>query len=278
MTRATLRFFAAALPPILVAALLLIAGEWIIVHYKIPRYFLPRPTDIFTALVGPWRLPPEHGVDWSSARIHSWLISLGKTAAAAGMGFAASAVIGVLVAMLLSTSRWVERAFYPYTVFFQTVPVIAIAPLLTIWCGGYGFWPVTICAFIVSVFPVIANTLAGLTSVDPPLRDLFRFYGAGRITRLLKLQLPFALPSILTGLKIASGLAVIGAIVGEFVAGQVEENESLGIIITESKKVGRTDRVFAAILLASLLGLIMLWAVRLLSRLLLRRWHASESN
>src|SRR5205823_7874144 len=121
-----------------------------------------------------------------------------------------------------------------------------------------------------------ANTLAGLLSTDPALRDLFKLYGAGAVSTLWKLKLPWALPNIITGLRIAAGLAVIGTIVGEFVAGLLEENPGLGIVVVEAKGIGRTDLVFAAVLAASLLGLAMLAVVNLAGYLTLRRWHASE--
>jgi NitT/TauT family transport system permease protein len=128
-------------------------------------------------------------------------------------------------------------------------------------------------AFIVSVFPVIANTLTGLLSVDPALRDLFRLYGAGRATTLWKLQLPWALPLLLAGLRIAAGLAVIGAIVGEFVGGG-----GLGVVVLEAMRQQRTDLVFAAVAYASLLGLALFALVSAVSHLVLRRWHPLEQG
>jgi NitT/TauT family transport system permease protein len=188
------------------------------------------------------------------------------------LGLASSALLGIVAAVGLASSRLVERAFYPYAIFFQIVPIVAIAPLLVIWFG-YGPRAVVAAAFIVSVFPVIANTLAGLRSVDPALRDLFRLYGAGRWARLVKLELPWALPFVLTGLRIAAGLAVIGAIVGEFVGGG-----GLGVVVLGAMREQRTDLVFAAIGYASFLGLALFAAVNLASRLALRRWYASESS
>lgn len=205
---------------------------------------------------------------WSQSEI-LWP-ALATTTGAVLAGLAMSTTVGVLAAVALATSRWVERAFYPYAIFFQIVPIVAIAPLLVIWFG-YGRRAVIAAAFIVSVFPVIANTLAGLRSVDPALRDLFRLYGAGRRAHLLKLELPWALPDVLTGLRVAAGLAVIGAIVGEFVGGG-----GLGVVVLEAMRQQRTDLVFAAVLHASLLGLALFAAVNGLSHLLLRRWHVSE--
>jgi NitT/TauT family transport system permease protein len=135
---------------------------------------------------------------------------------------------------------------------------------------------VSVSAFIVSVFPVIANTLTGLRSVDPALRDLFRLYGAGRAATLVKLSLPASLPHIVTGLRIASGLAVIGAIVGEFVAGFSEDAAGLGILVLSSYRQLRTDLLFAAVLTAAALGLTLFGAVNALGARVLGRWHPSE--
>ena len=221
---------------------------------------------IRVADVSPLLLPPPSAVARAAWEQGDTLLpALAATARSVGLGLAASASAGILVAVLLSSSRWVERAFYPYAIFFQIVPIVAIAPLLVIWFG-YGARAVVAAAFIVSVFPVIANTLTGLLSVDPALRDLFRLYGAGRLATLGKLSLPWALPYVLTGLRIAAGLAVIGAIVGEFVGGG-----GLGVVVLEAMRQQRTDLVFAAILYASGLGLALFAAVNLTSGLALRR-------
>jgi NitT/TauT family transport system permease protein len=195
-----------------------------------------------------------------------------QTAIASAAGFAMSAVIGIMFAILLSSSRWMQRALYPYAVLFQTVPIIAIAPMLVIWIG-FGMPTVIASAFIVSVFPVIANAVTGLMSTDPALLDLFHLYGAGRITALFKLRFPFALPSIMTGLRVAAGLSVIGAIVGEFITGG-----GLGSIIDASRTQQRVDKVFAVLILASALGIGLFALVNLISRLTLRHWHASEKG
>jgi NitT/TauT family transport system permease protein len=199
------------------------------------------------------------------------------TTQAALAGFAASAFVGIVSAMALSTSALMRRAIYPYTVFLQTVPIIAIAPLLIFWFDA-GFQAVAICAFVVSAFPVIANSLTGLRSVDPPLVDLFLLYGARRRDILLKLRLPSALPGIFAGLRVAAGLAVIGTVVAEFLVGRIDEEAGLGVTISNAARNGRPDRVFAAVLLTSLLGLALFGAVNLISHLLLRRWHASEKT
>lgn len=249
-------------PPLAVFVTVTVAAEYYLRWADVSTWLIPRPTAVFAAAQ---KIAP------SLAR------SLGNTAVAALAGFAASVLIGVSVAILLSTTRLVRNAFYPYTIFFQTVPVVAIAPLLVIWFEA-GLKRVAICAFIVSLFPVIANTLTGLLSTDPALRDLFRLYRAGPIATLLKLRLPWAMPNIITGLRIAAGLAVIGAIVGEFVAGDLSADAGIGVLVATEARQGRVDRVFAAILAASLLGLVMLCAVNLAGYLLMRRWHASEQH
>jgi NitT/TauT family transport system permease protein len=226
---------------------------------------------IRAAHVSPLLLPAPSAVA-RAAVLHADVLwpALAATTRSVLLGLALSTTVGLLAAIALSSSRLVERAFYPYAIFFQVVPIVAIAPLLVIWFG-YGTRAVVAAAFIVSVFPVIANTLAGLLSVDPALRDLFRLYGASGPARLFKLSLPWALPSVLVGLRIAAGLAVIGAIVGEFVGGG-----GLGVVVLEAMRQQRTDLVFAAVLHAAALGLALFGAVNGASHLALRRWHAQE--
>jgi NitT/TauT family transport system permease protein len=255
-------FFAGLLPPLLVLILATLAAEGLIRILHIRKFLLPTPSAVFSFMA-------QHPGDLASA--------LATTAEAALIGFFSSCVVGMAVAIALSASTVFRRAFYPYAVFFQTVPIVAIAPLLMIWCGP-GLEAVAICAFIVSVFPVIANTLSGLLSTEPALDDLFTLHGAGAWARLWKLKLPSATPAIVTGLRIAAGLAVIGTVVGEFLVGVMGSGEGIGMRIMSAKKMGRTDELFAQVLMASLLGLAMFAAVNLAGRLLLRNWHASERN
>ena len=248
------------LPPVLVFAVVVTGLEVTFRVLHVPRYQLPLPTAVARSLV----------VDRSELLAATW-----TTAKAALIGFAGSTIIGILAAIALSTSVWVRRAIYPYTLFFQTVPIVAIAPLLINWFDA-GLASVSVSAFIVSVFPVIANTLAGLLSTDPALVDLFQLYGAGPIDRLIKLRLPCALPSIVTGLRVAAGLAVIGTIVGEFLVGTLGDDEGLGVKIIAADKNMHMDLLFAAVLLASLLGLLLFAAVNIFGYLVLRRWQPSE--
>ncbi|MBC7785088.1 MAG: ABC transporter permease [Burkholderiales bacterium] len=223
----------------------------------VQSFILPPPSEVASALF-------ERNTDL-------WYGFL-QTALAAVTGFCLSIVLGVMIAVVLSSSRIAQQALYPYAVFFQTVPIIAIAPMLVIWTDTK-FQTVSIAACIASIFPIIANTYAGLTSTDPALRELFKLYGASSVSTLVKLRLPWALPSILTGLRVSAGLAIIGAMVGEFVGGG-----GLGSVIESARTQIRTDKVFAAVLLASLMGLALFTLVSLLSRLALRHWHPSEKD
>jgi NitT/TauT family transport system permease protein len=257
-----LKVFWRIAPPVGVLIAVILVWEIWVVAGSIPAYLLP----------GPWAVLMSFG-KWRGELAES----LGWTALAALSGFLISALLGTVLAVALSTSNFLRRALYPYTVFFQTVPIVAIAPMLIIWVG-FGLPPVVVCATIVSIFPVIANTLVGMLSTDPALVDLFRLYGASPLSALWKLRLPSALPNILTGLRIAAGLAVIGTIVAEFSVGELGDREGLGLRILSASKQSQTDLAFAAVLLASLLGLTLFGAVNLAGHLALRRWHASERS
>jgi NitT/TauT family transport system permease protein len=253
-----IRLLSSILPPAILFVAIVAAGEAYIRIAQVPGWLMEPPSAIALAML-------NDGKELFSAM--AW------TAIEAITGFVASAVVGILFAILLSVSRRIRSAVYPYTIFFQTVPIIAIAPLLVIWIG-FGAWPVIVCAFIVSVFPVIVNTLIGLLSTDPMLNDLFRLYGATPLATMWKLRLPSALPSIFAGLRVAAGLSVIGTVVAEFTVGHsVGEDKGLGILIVNKSHL---DVVLAAVVLASLLGLVMFAAVNFGGRIFLRRWHPSE--
>jgi NitT/TauT family transport system permease protein len=247
----------AVLPPIALFLLMLAAWQGIVGLWKIPPFLLPSPTDVGHAAL-------ENLGKLASA---TWI-----TAAGAAAGFLASLVIGVFVAIVFSQSAIVRRSFFPYAIFFQTVPIVAIAPLIVLW-SGTGFRSVVLVAFIVSVFPIITNTTAGLTSIDPDLLDLFRLHGASRWQTLFKLRLPGAVPSTVTGAKTSSGLAVIGTIVGEFFVGyDPSEHFGLGYLIQESTTQLKVDLVLCAVVLATVLGLIVFGAVNLIGALVLKRY------
>src|SRR5579872_3866306 len=188
------------LPPVALFLLILAVWQSATSLGNIPRYLLPSPMDVQAAAVA------------NAAKLAS---ATGVTAAGAVCGFVLSVVCGTFIAVIFSQSALIRRSFFPYAIFLQTVPIVAIAPLIVLW-SGTGFRSVVIVSFIVSLFPVVTNGTAGLTAIDPDLIDLFHLHGASRWQTLVKLRLPGAVPSIVTGARTSSGLAVIGTIVGEF--------------------------------------------------------------
>jgi NitT/TauT family transport system permease protein len=244
--------------PIAVLALGVALWEVVVRHYDIQPYVLPAPWLVFSTL----------GADWGVLSA-SLVVTLTTTLE----GFALAVVGGVGLAVLFNQSRLIEYSLYPYAVILQVTPIVAIAPLLLIYLSQQA--AVLACAWIVAFFPVLANTTLGLNSVDHNLADLFRLYGATRWQVLRDLKLPAALPYILGGLKIAGGLSLIGAVVAEIAAGSAGAGSGLAYRIAESGYRLNIPRMFAALLLLSVAGIVIFFALSLLSHLLLRRWHES---
>ena len=246
------------------------------------------PVLVFVAFVGLWQLacaaldlppyliPAPSQVAGEALR-HAGALARGAglTAAAALLGLLASLVVGGLVAVLFSQSRIAARSLYPYAIFLQTVPIVAVAPLIVVWFGT-GLQSVALTAAILSLFPIITNGTTGLTRVDPQLLELFALCGATRRQTLVKLRLPGSVPYFVAGAKISSGLAVIGAIVGEFFAGFSADDLGLGALILQTSGRLQTAYLFAAIFASTLLGLALFGAVTLLGELVLRRWRGRE--
>lgn len=243
--------------PVLVGATGLLVVEVFARSQWIPSYILPPPSAVLRALL----------IDATEL----WQAFL-STACSAIAGWILSLVFGFSAALLMSASKRLRWAFMPYATFFQTVPVVALAPVLVIWFG-FGRPTVIASSFIVSVFPVIASTLLGLRSTDALLVEVFLSYRASPRDVFWKLRLPAALPTVFSGLRVAAGLAVIGAVVGEFIAGG-----GLGEVVDAARTQQRLDRVFAAVSLSSLLGLVMVSAINYVSMRSLRSWHESESG
>ena len=225
---------------------------------NLPPYVLPGPALVIRTLIDDW------AVLWDSL-----LVTLVTTF----QGLLLALVGGVGLAILFNLSRRLEYAFYPYAVILQVTPIVAIAPLLLIYLPQH--LAVLACAWIVAFFPVLANTTLGLNSIDHNLRDLFRLCGASHAQILFRLKLPAALPYMLEGLKIAGGLSLIGAVVAEIAAGSAGAGSGLAYRIAESGYRLNIPRMFAALLLLSVTGIVIHFALSLLSWLMLRRWHES---
>lgn len=195
-----------------------------------------------------------------------------NTAIAALSGLAVSIVAGSCIAIVFSQSQLLRRAFYPYVIFLQTVPIVAIAPLLITW-SGYHPRTIVLVSVIISLFPIVSNVTAGLISVDKNLRDLFRLSHASSLQTLVKLHIPFAVSHLVLGARVSAGLAVIGAIVGEFFVGSSGiQTAGLGTIMTSWQNQARTDALIAAVMTSTLLGILILGSVNFVSATLLRRW------
>ena len=244
--------------PIAVLALGILAWDAVVRLKDIPPYVLPGPLLVFKTLVSDWAVLSE-----------SLLVTLTTTLE----GFLLAAAGGVGLAVLFNQSRLIEYSLYPYAVILQVTPVVAIAPLLLIYLPQPA--AVLACAWIVAFFPVLANTTLGLNSVDHNLADLFRLYGASRWQVLRRLKLPAALPNMLGGLKIAGGLSLIGAVVAEIAAGAAGAGSGLAYRIAESGYRLNIPRMFAALVLLSVAGVVIFFVLSLFSYLMLRRWHES---
>jgi len=247
-----------ALLPIAVLAIGVLIWDQVVRWFELPPVVLPGPGLVFRTIVSDWQ-------DLSDAL----LVTLTTTLE----GFVLALVGGIALAILFNLSRLVEYSFYPFAVILQVTPVVAIAPLLLIYLPQQG--AVLVCAWIVAFFPVLANTTLGLNSVDRNLVDLFRLYGASGWQVLIRLKLPAASPYILGGLKIVGGLSLIGAVVAEIAAGAAGRGAGLAFLISESGYRLRIPRMFAALVLLSAVGIVIYFALALLSHLLLRRWHES---
>ncbi|MBY8860265.1 ABC transporter permease subunit [Nocardia sp. CA2R105] len=249
-----------------VAALAAGVGLWYAVSYLVlspQRRFL---------------LPPPHAVLaqslLDSVHLRPMLVALGVTAEVAGMGFVAAAVIGVAVGALMSQTWWLERVIFPYAVVLQVVPILAITPLLGLWFGYSTTSRVAVCVMI-ALFPIITNTHFGFRSVDAGLHELFTLGRASRLQRLVRLELPAASPAILTGLRIASGQVIIGAIIGDMFFAQGEPG--IGTLMDDYRAQLRSTDLIAAIVLAAAFGVAVFVVCSVVSRLAVGRWHGSGS-
>jgi NitT/TauT family transport system permease protein len=249
-------------PPLALCLLVLTAWQAGTAWFDTPKFLLPAPLAVFESIIS--NLP----VLASATAI---------TGAAAVSAFAASLVIGTAIGFVFSQSPIIRNSGYPYAIFLQTVPIIAIAPLIVTWFGR-GFSSVVIVGFIISVFPIITAATAGLTAIDADLLDFFRLHNASRWQLLWKLRLPSAVPQIITGAKTSSGVAVIGAIVGEFFAGLPGKRFGLGYLVRQKADMLKTDELFAAVIASTLLGVVIFTVVNLAGATILARWYDQAAD
>jgi NitT/TauT family transport system permease protein len=249
------------LPTLLLAALVLVVWQSVVWLWALPPILLPSPRAVVLAA---WE---------TRAELFQGAIVTGGAAIA---GFSLSILVGIAVAALMSQSRVLRLALYPYVILLQTVPIVAIAPLLVIW-SGYTFRTVVLVTLIISLFPIINSVAQGLLAIPQERLDLFRLYGASRVQTLWRLRVPTAVNYLMLGARTSSGLAVIGAIVAEFFVGNGGANYSgLGTLMTGWQTLGRTAPLMAALCISTLIGIIMFASVEAISRTLLKRWMSYE--
>lgn len=246
-------------PPILVFVLFLMVWQGACTLFNIPPYLVPTPVQVTDAIV------QNAAMLWKAV----WV-----TFESAVAGFLLSIVVGVVSAFIMSQAKWVERSLYPYAILLQTIPIVAIAPLIVIWLGA-GIGAIIVISFLVAVFPIISNTNFGFLSTDPNLVSLVQMYNRSRWTMALRVRFPSALPQIFAGLKISAGLSVIGAIVGQFIAGIGGGNGGLGYLITSTAQNLQMAYLFGAALASSFLGLFNFALVSLLTVVCIGKWHES---
>src|SRR5882757_5130991 len=248
--------------PAVIGIVLLLTWQLVCGVLDVPSYLVPTPSLIAKTLVADWTLLS---------------VSLLVTLKITFLALLLSVVLGVAIAFLFIQSRFIEVSLFPYAIILQVTPIVAIAPLIIIWVKDPTY-ALVICATIMALFPIISNTTLGLRSVNPGLLNLFRLNKASRWQTLYRLRIPSALPYFFGGLRISSGLALIGAVVAEFVAGTGGTGAGLAYEILQAGFRLNIPRMFAALLLISLTGVALFAAMAWLTRRALGAWHASETS
>ena len=247
------------IPPIIV--LILFLAIWsIAAHLYNMAFLLPNPLQVAQAFAA--------DIDMVGSGL--WI-----TFQEALYGYLLAISIGITFAAIMSQSKLLERSFYPYAILLQTLPAVAVAPLIVLWFG-FEMKSVVIISLIISLFPIINNTLLGLKSTSINLVELFQLHSSSKFVNFFKLRFPAAIPNIIAGLRISAGLSVIGAIVGEFIIGSGSEGGGLGVMIMYAQANLETPLVIALILTATALGFAFFMSVTTLGHYLLKHWHESE--
>ena len=241
--------------PIVLVFVLIAIWDLTIRVFRIPPYQIPTPSDVILTLYEDW---PE------------LLSQAGPTTVATLWGFALSVLFGIPIAMLIASSKLVEDYVYPLLVFSQSIPKVAIAPLFVVWFG-FGILPKVLSAFLLGFFPIVVSSVQGFKSVDLEMLDLARSMEANRLQVFRIVSLPHALPAIFSGLKVSITLAIVGAVVGEFVG----SNSGLGFLLQRSIGNFELNTMFAALVVLALLGVLLFWVIEIIERFAVP-WHASQ--
>jgi NitT/TauT family transport system permease protein len=248
--------------PLAFAVLLVGAWQGLVVALELKPYLVPSPVLMMKTLV---------------THFPAFMAALWVTLKVTLLAFVAAVVVGVAASFLFVQSRLVETTLFPYAILLQVTPIVAVAPLIIIWVKNPTA-AMVVCAALVALFPIIANTTLGLRSVDPDLQAYFKMNGATRWQTLRRLRIPSALPYFFGGLRISSGLSLIGAVVAEFVAGTGGTGAGLAYQILQAGFMLDIPRMFAALLLISLTGVLLFVVMAWLTKRYIGRWHASETS
>lgn len=242
-------------PPLLALVVFVALWQGAVQWFALPAYLVPPPGEV---LAEAWGEGPQ--------LLSAALATLGGSLA----GFALALLLGTALALLFAQAAWLRAALFPWAIFLQTVPVVAIAPLIVVWSGP-GFRSVVLVSLVLSLFPILSNATTGLVRVDPALLDLFSVHNATPRQILFRLRLPHAVPSVVAGARVSAGLSVIGSIVGEFTAGYAAQHPGLGNLILQASGQMRTPLLFACVGASTLLGLGVFLACDLTAKVVLRR-------
>ncbi|MCY4369483.1 MAG: ABC transporter permease [bacterium] len=261
----TVSFLKVAVPPTLVFLLIILIwyGMTFLVLEPDRRFLLPPPHDIVQEGILDVEILAEIGG------------GLYRTTSVSLLGLAIAFALGFSMALVMSQAKWIERSLYPWAVVCQTVPILALVPLLGFWFG-FGLMSRVIVCVIIALFPIVINSLTGLQSVEPKLHDLLTLHKANRWTRAFRLQVPAARPLIFTGLRTSAGLSVIGAIVGDFFFGRGKPG--LGILLDRYSRRLQSEELLAAVIAACLLGVVVFWIFGLIGRRAVGHWDPSWAD
>jgi NitT/TauT family transport system permease protein len=257
----------------------LFIGFWYFTHYvlmsEVRKFLVPPPHDVIHDAFLTWNIPRGAGGSRTGGGLSRNLDGLWSSTQVAALGLGIAIVIGLALATAMSQAKWVENSFYPFLVGLQAMPILAFVPLIGA-VFGFDFWSRVLVCIIISIFPIVANTLFGLISVDRGYHELMSLNGASRWTRLFKLQYPAAMPSIFTGLQISAGLSVVGAVVGDFFFRQGEPG--IGRLINTYQNSNETEQLYGAVIMSAALGIIVFWFFGFLGRRIVGHWHETRSS
>lgn len=257
----------------------LFIGFWYFAHHVLMsenrKFLVPPPHEVINQSFFTWEIPRGAGGSRTGGGLKILLEGLWSSTQVAALGLFIAIVLGLLLATAMSQAKWIENAFYPFLVALQAMPILAFVPLIGA-LFGFDFWSRVLVCVMIAIFPIVANTLFGLISVDRGYHELMNLHGAGRVTKLVKLQYPAAMPSIFTGLQISAGLSVVGAVVGDFFFRQGEPG--LGRLINTYQASNETEQMYGAVIVSALLGIAVFLLFGWLGRRVVGHWHETRNG